>query len=85
MPPSTARKEVWRLSWVLVTSVMLSERRQQMLSINRMVSVRCGGGYSSVLLGTGKASAGVLSLVSGVTFQEECESFGDGWKAARNS
>lgn len=85
MPTSTARKKIWRLSWVLVTSVMLSERRQQMLSINRIVSVRCGGDYSSVLLGTAKASAGVLSLVSGITFQEKCESVGDGWKAAKNS
>lgn len=47
-----------------------------MLSINRIVSVRCGGD-SSVPLGTGKASVGVLSLVLGITFQEECGSVGD--------
>ena len=35
---------------------------------------------SSVPLGTGKASVGVLSLVLGITFQEECGSVGDGWK-----
>ena len=54
-----------------------------MLSINRIVSVRCGGD-SSVLLGTGEASVGVLFLVLGITFQEECGSVGDGWKTARN-
>lgn len=54
-----------------------------MVSINRIISVRCGGD-SSVPLGTRKASVGVLSLVLGITFQEECRSIGDGWKAARN-
>jgi len=54
-----------------------------MLSVNRIVSGRHGGD-SSVPLGTGKASFGALSLVLGVTFQEECGSDGDGWKAARD-
>lgn len=53
------------------------------LSINRIVSVRCGGDFS-VLPGAGRASVGVLSLVWGIAFQEECGSAGDGWKAARN-
>lgn len=54
-----------------------------MLSLNRILSVRCGGD-SSVPLGTCKASVGVLSSVLGVTFQEEFGSFGDEWKAARS-
>lgn len=41
-------------------------------------------GNSSVLLGTGKASVGVLSVVLGIPFQEECGSVEDGWKAAQN-
>lgn len=38
-----SRKKVCRLSSVLVTSVMLCERREQMLSINRIVSVKMWG------------------------------------------
>lgn len=46
-----------------------------MLSINRIVSLRWGD--TCVLVDTGKISLGVLSLVLGITFQEECSSVDD--------
>lgn len=46
-----------------------------MLSVNQIVSVRWAD--TSVPVDTCKTSFGVLSLVLGITFQEECRSVDD--------